>query len=93
MSEPARRPIANVDDIVTCDRGHPLYRIAEPIFNTWDLRPAQFESISPRATPPKEGTIIDCTCRCGADWYLGRPMYWGTPQVHFEEGWRPGDVA
>jgi len=79
--------IAQPDDIVTCERGHPLYRITETIYRTSIFRAKQFERINPRAQEPIKYYAIR-PCYCGAIWYRSLGLNIGR-RVHFEEGWRP----
>lgn len=76
--------IAREDDIITCERGHPLYRITRDIEPREMVRAEQFEAIHPKATPPVAGRTRTPRCPiCGSLWFSlsGR--------IHFEDGWRP----
>lgn len=80
--------IAQPDDIVTCERGHPLYRITAPVLDIFAPPSAAFEPIDPRAERPIKYTMIRGTCHCGADWFRGRPRH-KLNQLHLEGGWSP----
>lgn len=81
--------IAHEDDIVTCERGHPLYRITRGFSVGMLVRSDNFESINPRVAAPAPFSPIKKTCpRCGRPWVIesraGRIGH-----IHFEDGWRP----
>jgi hypothetical protein len=80
------KPFADVDDIVTCERGHPLLRVVTPLFRQSVIKAAAFEAINPRAPEPHSGDAIIPRCYCGA--LYARRKGWGFA-MHFEEGWRP----
>jgi hypothetical protein len=81
---------ADVDDIVTCERGHPLYRITRPLDLSMGppLVSAAFERISPRAEEPVRLTRIKGRCSCGAQWLSAAGLDLYARGIHFEEGWR-----
>ncbi len=78
--------IAQSNDIVTCARGHPLYRVATRTIPD-DMREVRhFEPIHPKAERPQPERMAGSQCPiCGALW-----VRWGHAglMVHFEDGWR-----
>lgn len=80
------RLVADIDDIVTCTKGHPMYRVLTPLFIEGKVEAADFEPLHPRLNTPAAHTRIDtcprCRSRCATQGL-------GGIRVHFEEGWRP----
>jgi len=70
--------------IVTCVRGHPLYRIVSDVTPDTIFDSTQFERIEPGMPVPKNGELVVKTCSiCGEFWILGGHCL----NVHFAEGW------
>lgn len=86
----AEKPYAVEDDIITCERGHPLYRLVSDVFKGAPLRAVEVERLDPRVEIPMRRSIIRGVCHCGARW-IGAPRDGeiGVNRIHFEEGWRP----
>ena len=81
--------IAREDDIVTCERGHPLYRITRDVPHGAQMTASQFEAIHPRAQQPAPLVRIWANCpMCGTRWMAVGGIY-GRRHIHFEDGWRP----
>lgn len=82
--------IARPDDIITCEKGHPLYRMVRDLSFPGALKVEDVEQISPRAPSPTEGRKVNPRCSCGAYWFHWMPIGMGQRcvQIHFEEGWR-----
>lgn len=84
--------IAEAGDIVTCEKGHKLYRMAVDVPRYSPMKAAQFICLTEQAQAPVAGEKVR-PCVCGADWFqlesndMGFPT--GRSRVHFEEGWRP----
>lgn len=82
---------ARENDIITCERGHPLYRIASDLYRGVFREVHAVEKISPRAPEPVQGVIIINRCACGARWRRTARWLDSTArlyEVHFEDGWR-----
>lgn len=81
--------IAHEDDIVTCERGHPLYRITRDVQAGSVIRSDQFEALHPRAQEPRPLAVIwPCCPMCGTRWMAVIGLH-GYRHIHFEDGWRP----
>lgn len=78
------------NEIVTCTKGHPLYRItANEVIGSSILPSRLFECINTQhARPPVKYTAVRGTCGCGARWLQNQAMDSVPFAIHFEEGWR-----
>jgi hypothetical protein len=85
--ESAMTLFAQENDIITCEGGHPLYRIKSDIpRQTAVLRSENFERIDEQMPEPIKNTLIEPKCqRCGTRWFKEEL---GFPRIHFEDGWR-----
>jgi len=79
--------IAAEDDIVTCEDGHPLYRVRQTIpLHGARLRAADFERLDDQAQEPRFAEVVVKTCpHCGAPWLRGASFV----QINVAGEWRP----
>lgn len=81
---------ARENDIITCERGHPLYRITRDMMrNAYCFDTISFEPIGVGIPLTLRGTHVRQTCaKCGSAWVHGPDGLLGNIEVHFEDGWR-----
>lgn len=75
--------LARENDIVTCEAGHPVYRVTGDIYRKDRVRASSFEGASTEIENPKKGTVIKMTCSCGEPWLRVQNGY----RLHLESGW------
>lgn len=88
--------IARENDIITCERGHPLYRITRDVPPFSQFMVSQFERLHPRATEPAPAREMRRCPMCNGAWFMlvsYGPSIMGfratRHHFHFEDGWRP----
>jgi len=81
--------IAREDDIVTCVRGHPLYRITRDVMEYTRIMADQFEALHPRTAVPLALTRFQPCPMCGQPWHARSGWIGRRTHFHFEGGWRP----
>ena len=75
------------DDIITCERGHPVYRMARDRDTGDHIMAADLESLVPSIPQPAPHRAATMHCpRCGQPVFRNTTL--GGIAFHFEDGWR-----
>ena len=85
-----RQLMAFKGDVITCEKGHKLYRLGRNMLPGDPLKADILKRLTTKAQKPKDGDPIAKECHCGAPW-MRQPEPGKRPaQLHFADGeWRP----
>lgn len=84
-----RQLMAFKGDIVTCEKGHQLYKVKQNVLPGEPIKAKHLQRLTKDAQFPRNNVAIKTECHCGAPWMRQKPDSQAA-QVHFADGeWRP----